>query len=238
MASVVLCEDERLGRRVAVKRLPAHSPEDAARRFEREARLGASLNHPNLVSVYDTVADEEGVLIVMEHVEGHTLSEALREGPLPTERAVRVIAEVASALDHAHAHGVVHRDVKPANVLLRRDGVTKLADLGIAVAADSTRITGSGIVLGTASYMSPEELDGRKAGPPADVYALAAVATRRGARRRAAGATARRTGGARRAARTPRRPRSRCPRGGPRAGRPPPARAPCTPGCPTTCRPA
>src|SRR5215210_6207614 len=117
MATVYLAEDERLGRRVAVKRLHADSPEDVAQRFAREARLGASLNHPNLVSVYDTVTDDDGVLIVMELVRGESLADALREGPLETEDALAVVRDVASALDHAHSHGVVHRDVKPANVL-------------------------------------------------------------------------------------------------------------------------
>ena len=176
MAAVFLCEDERLGRRVAVKRLHAHSADDVAQRFLREARLGAALNHPNLVSVFDTTTDDEAVLIVMEYVEGETLRDALKRGPLGTERAMTVVKEVASALDHAHAQQVVHRDVKPANILLRHDGITKLVDLGIATAADVTRITQSGIVLGTASYMAPEQLEGRRAGPEADVYALATVA--------------------------------------------------------------
>jgi tetratricopeptide (TPR) repeat protein len=175
MASVLLCRDERLGRLVAVKRLHSHQPENVGRRFVREAKLGASLNHPNLVSVYDTATDEEGVLIVMEYVEGEALSQALRRGPLDPTRVGRMAAEVGDALDHAHAHGVVHRDVKPGNVLLRSDGVTKLADLGIASAADQTRITGSGTVLGSASYMAPEQLEGNRAEPPADIYALACV---------------------------------------------------------------
>src|SRR3954447_6249884 len=135
MATVLQCEDERLGRRVAVKRLHADSPEEVARRFTREARVGASLNHPNLVSVYDTVTDEESVLIVMELVEGETLRDALKRGPLPRDRAFAILRDLAAGLDHAHSHGVVHRDVKPANVLLRPDGVAKLADMGIAVAA-------------------------------------------------------------------------------------------------------
>jgi serine/threonine protein kinase len=176
MATVFLCEDERLGRQVAVKRLHAHSPDDVARRFGREAKLGASLNHPNLVSVFDTLTDDEAVLIVMEYVEGETLHDALQRGPLPPKRALEVIRDVAHALDHAHSHGVVHRDVKPRNILLRKDGVVKLVDLGIATAADVTRITQSGVVLGTASYMAPEQIEGQKAGPAVDVYALAAVA--------------------------------------------------------------
>jgi tetratricopeptide (TPR) repeat protein len=175
MASVLLCQDERLDRLVAVKRLHADQPEDIERRFVREAKLGASLNHPNLVSVFDTATDEEGVLIVMEYVEGEALSRALRRGPLPPERVARMAGELGQALDHAHRHGVVHRDVKPGNVLLRDDGVTKLVDLGIATAADQTRITRTGIVLGTASYMAPEQLEGVSAGPKADIYALGAV---------------------------------------------------------------
>jgi eukaryotic-like serine/threonine-protein kinase len=175
MASVLLCEDERLDRLVAVKRLHADQAEDIERRFVREAKLGASLNHPNLVSVFDTATDDEGVLIVMEYVEGEPLSRVLRHGPLPAERVARIASELGGALDHAHRHGVVHRDVKPGNVLLRDDGVTKLVDLGIATAADRTRMTRTGIVLGTASYMAPEQLEGRAAGPEADIYALAAV---------------------------------------------------------------
>jgi eukaryotic-like serine/threonine-protein kinase len=175
MASVLLCQDERLHRLVAVKRLHADQPEDIEQRFVREAKLGASLNHPNLVSVFDTATDEEGVLIVMEYVEGEALSRALRRGPLPPERVARMAGELGQALDHAHRHGVVHRDVKPGNVLLRDNGVAKLVDLGIATAADQTRITRTGIVLGTASYMAPEQLEGGSAGPAADIYALGAV---------------------------------------------------------------
>ena len=175
MASVLLCQDERLGREVAVKRLHADSPADVEQRFVREAKLGASLNHPNLVSVYDTAVDDEGVLIVMEYVPGESLASALRHGPLGPRRVARMARELGGALDHAHGHGVVHRDVKPANVLLRDDAVTKLVDLGIATAADSTRITRSGTVLGTAAYMAPEQLEGREPGPSVDIYALAAV---------------------------------------------------------------
>jgi hypothetical protein len=176
MATVVLAEDERLGRKVAIKRLHAESADDMARRFVREAKLGASLNHPNIVSVYDTVTDDEGVLLVMEYVEGETLRDAIARGPVPPQEAVKVLRGVASALDHAHEHGVVHRDVKPANILIGRDGRAKLADLGIASAAERTQITRSGTVLGTAAYIAPERLDGGAGGPPSDVYALAAVA--------------------------------------------------------------
>jgi serine/threonine protein kinase len=176
MARVFLAEDQRLGRRVAVKRLHAHSPEDTARRFEREARLGASLNHPNLVSVYDVDTDGESVLIVMEYVEGPTLAQELDNGPLAPARVADIVGQVAGALDQVHAQGIVHRDVKPANILLRPDGMAKLADLGIALASETTQITVSGTVLGTAAYMAPEQLDGSEVGPAADIYSLAAVA--------------------------------------------------------------
>jgi serine/threonine-protein kinase len=176
MATVFLAQDERLGRSVAIKRLHGESTDEVARRFRREARLGAALNHPNVVAVYDISSDDEGVLIVMEYVEGETLRDAISDAPLPHDRAIVVLRGVAAALDYAHENGVVHRDVKPANVLIRRDGTVKLADLGIATAAEHSKITRSGAVLGTAAYMAPERLDGRPGGPAVDVYALAAVA--------------------------------------------------------------
>jgi peptide/nickel transport system substrate-binding protein len=113
----------------------------------------------------------------MEYVEGPTLAQALRRGPLPVARARKVLRGIASALDHAHAHGIIHRDVKPANILLGDDGRTKLADLGIAFVADhATQITRTGTVLGTPSYMAPEQLESREIGKEVDVYALGAVA--------------------------------------------------------------
>jgi len=174
-AAVFECEDERLGRHVAVKRMHAHSPEDVARRLRREARLGASLSHAGLVSVFDTVTDEEGVLIVMEYVDGETLADALRRGPLPAKRVLEILTALASALDYVHSQGVVHRDVKPANVLLRTDGAVKLADLGVGLARDHTRITQAGQVLGTPAYMSPEQIDGASPTPAMDIYALGAM---------------------------------------------------------------
>ncbi|HEY2602432.1 MAG TPA: protein kinase [Thermoleophilaceae bacterium] len=175
-ATVFLCEDQRLGRKVAVKRMHAHSPEDIQARLRREARLGASLSHPNLVSVFDTQTYEEGVFIVMEYVDGETLADALSRGPIDSARTVEILRGVASALDRVHAEGIVHRDVKPANVLLGKDGSVKLADLGVGLATDNTRITQSGQVLGTPAYMSPEQIDGARPTPAVDIYALGAMA--------------------------------------------------------------
>jgi len=177
MGRVDLAHDERLGREVAVKRLHLEGGrEDAVRRLRREARIGAGLSHPALVTVFDVLSEEEDVVVVMEYVEGETLAAALRRGPLGPERTLAVLAPVADALDRVHAAGAVHRDVKPANILLGARGVAKLADLGIASAADGTQITRSGSVLGTPAYVAPEQLDAVPVGPRADVYALAAVA--------------------------------------------------------------
>ena len=176
MARVDLAEDVRLGREVAVKRLHSGRPEEDARRFAREARLGATLNHPNLVTVFDTASDGDSVLIVMEYVGGTNLAAMLDSGPLDEQETVRILEGLAAAIDHAHQHGVVHRDVKPANVLIRQDGVVKLADLGIARALEDTAITHSGVVLGSLPYIAPEALRGDDVGPEADVYSLALIA--------------------------------------------------------------
>ncbi|MFL5839296.1 MAG: serine/threonine-protein kinase [Thermoleophilaceae bacterium] len=176
MATVYLAEDARLGRKVAIKRLHSDSPDDAAQRFEREAKVGASLSHPSLVTVFDTVADDEGVLIVMEYVGGENLAELMARERVPADQAVEIVKAVAGALDHAHQAGVVHRDVKPANILVSPDGKAKLVDLGIATATERTQITAAGVVLGTPSYMAPEQLEGERIGKSVDIYALGAVA--------------------------------------------------------------
>jgi serine/threonine-protein kinase len=174
MATVFLAEDQVLSRQVAVKRLHAAMAEVSAQRFKREAQLGAALNHPNIVTVYDTLSGPDGVVIVMEYVPGQPLSELI--GAVDPDEAIRILRDVARGLDHAHLKGVVHRDVKPANILVRDDGVVKLSDLGVATAAHVSRITGTHDVLGTLGYIAPERLNGEAGGPPADVYSLAAVA--------------------------------------------------------------
>ncbi len=178
MSHVVLAQDNLLDRRVALKRMNAGDDAQALLRLRREALIGASVSHPNLVSIYDIVAAGGGeYVIVMEYVEGETLREALSGGQrLPVPRALSILDGVASGLDAIHAQRVVHRDVKPGNVLLGADGVVKLSDLGIASAPDRTRITMEGAILGTLSYIAPEQLEGKPVTPATDVYALAAVA--------------------------------------------------------------
>ena len=178
MATVDLAEDTELGRRVAVKRLFASLAGDYVfqQRFFREAKLAASLSHPNLVTVFD-VGEEDGLpYIVMEYVDGETLAELMRrEGPLPPDRAVDLLLQVCAGLEHAHAAGLVHRDIKPQNLLVRRDGVAKIADFGIARTLQSTQLTQVGTVLGTAAYLAPEQAVGEQVTSAADIYSVGAV---------------------------------------------------------------
>lgn len=167
-----------LGRLVALKRVYAPDDIAARSRLRREAVIGASLSHPNLVSIFDILTSEDGEeVIVMEYVEGETLAAKLRRGEKPdVATALEMLDGVSSALDAIHVRGIVHRDVKPGNVLLGVDGLIKLADLGIAAVPDGTQITTGDAVLGTFRYMAPEQLEGMRATHAVDVYALAAVA--------------------------------------------------------------
>jgi len=176
VAVVYRARDERLGREVAVKRLHADGPADAARRFLREAQIGAALSHPNLITVYDAFADGESLVVVMELIDGPDLGEALGDDGMEAGRLERVLSDVAAALDHVHAAGIVHRDVKPSNVLLAPDGGARLTDLGIARVLEDTGTTQSGLFVGSAPYMSPEQLTHGEIGPSVDVYALATTA--------------------------------------------------------------
>jgi eukaryotic-like serine/threonine-protein kinase len=181
MSTVQLAFDTRLERNVAVKLLAEHLAEDKSfvARFRREALAAARLVHPNVVQVFDFGLDDETGrnFIVMEHVDGQSCAEILRDqGALPPREAVSILVQACRGLDYAHRNGVVHRDVKPGNLLRANDGgVVKLADFGIAKAAEDSEITKAGSVLGTAAYLSPEQARGEKAGPPADLYALGVV---------------------------------------------------------------
>jgi len=178
MAVVYLARDEELGRHVAIKVLAEHLAGDAAfrERFLREARLAARLSHPNVVSVFDAGEDDGRPYIVMEYVEGETVADELarRKRYAPPE-AVDLALQVCGGLDHAHAAGLVHRDVKPGNLLRRTDGLVKIADFGIAHAAETTRLTEIGTILGTAAYLSPEQAAGDEVTAAADLYSLGAV---------------------------------------------------------------
>lgn len=177
MATVFLAEDCILCRDVAIKRLHAEGSEADIRRFRREARLGASLTHPNLVTIFDTLSGEDGVLIVMEYVRGRPFSELIAPDGMDPRRLLEVLRPVASAIDYAHEHGVVHRDVKPANILIAEDRRVKLVDLGTATAGHLTQITAENEIVGTLAYIAPERLAGESVGePPADVYSLAVLA--------------------------------------------------------------
>ena len=180
MSTVQLAFDTRLERYVAVKLLAEHLAQDSnfVARFRREALSAARLVHPNVVQVFDFGLDEatERQFIVMEHVDGQSCAEILRdEGHLGVEEAVDILTQSCRGLDYAHRNGVVHRDVKPGNLLRSNDGVVKLADFGIAKAAEQSDITKVGSVVGTAAYLSPEQARGEPAGPASDLYALGVV---------------------------------------------------------------
>ena len=181
MSTVRLAFDTNLEREVAVKLLAEHLAEDDnfVSRFRREALAAARLVHPNIVQVFDFGLDDATGqhYIVMEYVEGRSCAEILREQKvLPVDEALDIVPQACRGLEHAHRHGVVHRDVKPGNLMRSDEGVVKLADFGIAKATEQSSITQVGSVLGTAAYLAPEQARGEEAGPQADQYALGVVA--------------------------------------------------------------
>src|SRR5262249_45867729 len=178
MATVDLARDVELDRPVALKRLAENlsRDEELRRRFLREARLAARLAHPNVVRVFDVGEDDGRPFIAMEYVEGETLAElSERRGPLPVAEAATLGTQMCAGLAAAHAAGLVHRDVKPQNLLLGIDGVLKLGDFGIAAGHEGTRLTLAGTVLGTAGYLAPEQARGERVTAAADIYAVGAV---------------------------------------------------------------
>jgi eukaryotic-like serine/threonine-protein kinase len=180
MSTVHLAFDNRLERYVAIKLLAAHLADDPTfvSRFRREALAAARLVHPNIVQVFDFGFDSghHQHFIVMEHVPGNSCAELLRDrGHLDLDQALDIVTQACRGLEYAHRNGVVHRDVKPGNLLVSDSEVVKLADFGIARAADQSSITQVGSVLGTAAYLSPEQSRGEEAGPRADLYSLGVV---------------------------------------------------------------
>lgn len=178
MASVVLAHDLELDRPVAIKRLAENlaANDEFKRRFLREARLAARLSHPNIVAVYDVGEEDGRPFIVMEYVEGETLADLLHgRGRLEPEEAAALALQACAGLETAHEAGLVHRDIKPQNLLVTPGGALKIADFGIARSLDGTRLTQVGTVLGTAAYLAPEQAAGETVTAAADVYALGAV---------------------------------------------------------------
>ena len=178
MATVELAHDFELDRPVALKRLAENlaANDEFKHRFLREARLAARLSHPNIVAVYDVGEEGGRPCIVMEYVEGETLSDLLRRrGRLEPAEAVALALQACSGLETAHQAGLVHRDIKPQNLLLTPEATLKIADFGIARSLDGTQLTEAGTVLGTAAYLAPEQAAGEPVTAAADVYALGAV---------------------------------------------------------------
>jgi len=197
MGEVWRAEDTKLGRVVALKVLPQEFAADPERmaRFEREAKVLASLNHPNIATLYGletvsgTDAGAETVFLAMELVEGEDLSQRIARGRIPVEEAVGIALQVAEALEAAHEQGIVHRDLKPANIKLRPDGTVKVLDFGLAKAwendgSDSSlsmsptltaHATAAGVILGTAAYMSPEQAKGKPVDCRSDIWPFGVV---------------------------------------------------------------
>jgi serine/threonine-protein kinase len=181
MAEVYLARDNSLGREVALKVLRERYADDEefVERFRREAVSAAALNHPNVVQVYDRGRTEDAFYMAMEYVPGGTLKERVKaEGSLAPREAAEMASQVADALAVAHDRGIVHRDVKPQNVLLAASGEAKVGDFGIARAASTETMTQKNAVLGTLAYMSPEQVRGERVGPQSDIYSLGWSSTR------------------------------------------------------------
>jgi len=184
MGEVYKARDTRLHRTVAIKVLPEHisKRQDLRKRFEREARAVASLNHPNICVLHDVGSQDGTEYMVMEYLEGETLAARIAKGALPVDQAIKFAIQIADALDRSHRAGITHRDVKPANIMLTRDGVK--VDFGLAKSppkAGHTEetltavLTQEGVVLGTPQYMAPEQFEGEVADARTDIWAFGAV---------------------------------------------------------------
>ena len=191
MGEVYRARDSKLGRDVALKVLPEAFARDAERmaRFQREAQVLASLNHPNIASIYGLEDSGATHALVMELVEGPTLADRIKQGPIPVDEALRIAKQICEALEYAHERGIVHRDLKPANIKVTGDDAVKVLDFGLAKAIEgdassmdistsptiSRMATQAGVLLGTAAYMSPEQAKGKPVDRRADIWAFGCV---------------------------------------------------------------
>lgn len=178
MADVYLALDKVLNREVAIKVLKSDLESDATslERFEREASAATRLIHPNIVEIYDVGEDNDAHFIVMEYVKGHTLKQLIQKrGPIPVKEAVYIIRQLLMALMEAHKNGIIHRDIKPQNVLIKADGTIKMADFGIAQIANAMQLTGDNSVLGSVHYLAPELSQGQQADMQSDIYSIGIV---------------------------------------------------------------
>ena len=177
MADVYCAQDLQLGRKVALKLLYRRFAEDEefVERFKREASAAAGLQHPNVVGVYDRGEWDGTYYIAMEYLEGRTLKQLLQEeGPLAPERAIDIVVQILRAARFAHQRGVIHRDIKPHNVIIDEEGRAKVTDFGIARAGASD-MTETGSIMGTAQYLSPEQAQGHGVGPASDIYSIGVI---------------------------------------------------------------
>ncbi|MGM9928894.1 MAG: Stk1 family PASTA domain-containing Ser/Thr kinase [Bacillus sp. (in: firmicutes)] len=178
MANVYLAKDMILEREVAIKilRMDFNNDEEFIKRFNREAQSATSLAHPNIVSIYDVGEENDIYFIVMEYVKGYTLKQYIQQHHhIPIEKSMSIMEQITSAIEHAHQHGIIHRDIKPQNILIDENGHVKITDFGIATALSATTITQTNAVLGSVHYLSPEQARGGMANKKSDIYSLGIV---------------------------------------------------------------
>ena len=177
MGEVYLAEDKELNRRVALKFMPPHlsRDEECRKRFKREARAAAQLNHPNIITIYEVAEFQERPFIAMEHIEGRSLSDIIRKKELKLSEVLELAVQICEGMYKAHRSGVIHRDIKPSNIMVDNDGRVKILDFGLASIKDEQKITRDGTLLGTSGYMSPEQILGEKVDERSDIFALGIV---------------------------------------------------------------